>query len=116
MKVKGVNATIRKMDTLSRVYPNQTREALIIESDAIYQESQKQVPSDTLASSWVRRIINTARGMKIDMEYTAPYAVYVHEINKNYRVGKWKFLEDPLKKALPGLAKRVSEYVKKRIR
>ena len=28
--------------------------------------------------------------------YTAIYAPMVHEINKNYTVGQWKFLETPL--------------------
>lgn len=32
----------------------------------------------------------------------APYAVYVHEINKNYNNNRqWKFLETPLKESLP---------------
>jgi hypothetical protein len=29
--------------------------------------------------------------------YSAFYAPYVHEINKNYKVGQWKFLETALK-------------------
>lgn len=46
----------------------------------------------------------------------ADYAVYVHEINKNYRNGKqWKYLETPLKEDLPrindGIAKAVEDFI-----
>lgn len=27
--------------------------------------------------------------------YSQRYAIWVHETNKNYRVGQWKYLEDP---------------------
>lgn len=46
----------------------------------------------------------------------ADYAIYVHEINKNYRNGKqWKYLETPLKEDLPrindGIAKAVEDFI-----
>jgi hypothetical protein len=40
------------------------------------------------------------------------YAVYVHEVNKNYKNGKqWKYLETPLKEAIPDIVRALREDI-----
>lgn len=62
--------------------------------------SQEYVPRDTerLAESMVilkegeTWIVQYGVNMN-DSSRSAPYAVYVHEIDRNYKVGGWKYLE-----------------------
>ncbi len=43
----------------------------------------------------------------------APYAVFVHEINKAYRNGKqWKYLETPAKEATPDIIRNLNSSIK----
>ena len=43
----------------------------------------------------------------------APYAVFVHEINKGYRNGKqWKYLETPAKEATPKIISNLKSSIK----
>lgn len=44
----------------------------------------------------VNRIVNTRGEMYSEIGFTASYAIFVHEIEKNYTVGDWKFLERAL--------------------
>jgi hypothetical protein len=42
------------------------------------------------------------------------YAIYVHEMNKNYRNGKqWKYLETPLKARLPDVETKLRNDIEK---
>jgi hypothetical protein len=43
--------------------------------------------------------------------YTKNYAIFVHEINKNYRVGQWKYLETPAREKASEIAEVVRETV-----
>lgn len=79
----------------------------------VKRESLKRTPINTgnlrgSAYSLIEdRIIGGPRG---EIGYTASYAPYVHEINKNYRKAgtSWKFLE----KALKDNRKRILELIK----
>jgi len=80
-------------------------------------------PVDTGALRASGQVDTEAQGSVVTSELgyggeSAPYAIYVHEINKNYRGGKqWKYLETPLKEDLPAIndsiADAVREFVEK---
>lgn len=45
--------------------------------------------------------------------YGAAYAPWVHEINKNYRVGGWKFLETALKNNVKRILDIIGHYARR---
>lgn len=48
---------------------------------------------------------------------SADYAVYVHEIDKNYNNGKqWKYLETPLKEGIPSIERNLVSDMEKGLR
>jgi hypothetical protein len=51
-------------------------------------------------------------GPGAEIGYTASYAPFVHEIDKNYKVGQWKFLETAMKEK----RRQVLEAIRKRAR
>lgn len=53
--------------------------------------------TNTLRSSAGSYAYDTPKGPGAVIYYTASYAVFVHEIDKNYTVGQWKFLETAMK-------------------
>lgn len=83
---------------------------------AIYAETQREVPRRTgaLADSGSMTSDTTKRGiLRLVISYTASYARWVHERDLNYRVGKWKFVEDPVRKMAPGIPSRIAASMKK---
>lgn len=72
-----------------------TREGILV----IKKRSQELTPIDTgdlrtNVQTWVK---NTTNGPVATIHYSQEYALFVHEIDKNYTVGQWKFLEQALK-------------------
>jgi len=55
------------------------------------------VKTGNLRSSAGSYAYDTSKGPGAVIYYTAFYAVFVHEIDKNYTVGQWKFLETAMK-------------------
>jgi hypothetical protein len=70
-----------------------TAAALMIKRDAV-----NQTPWDTgnLAGSAYVRSYTGILGPNAEVGYSAVYALAVHETDKNYRVGNWKFLQNAL--------------------
>jgi hypothetical protein len=71
--------------------------AVYLWSTNVMSTSMKLTPFDT---GWLRQsryvalpAITAAGAFRVEMGYSAPYAVFVHEINNRYIVGEWKFLE-----------------------
>ena len=66
-------------------------------------------PIDTGALRASGTVTPSISGTNVEVKLTyggaaAPYAVFVHEINNNYKGGKsWKFLSIPLQEALPDI-------------
>lgn len=69
-----------------RTEPGLFEAALFVEGEAV-----RNAPIDTgnlRGSGYTQRVPGGA-----EVGFTADYAVFVHEIDKNYTVGGWKFLE-----------------------
>lgn len=67
--------------------------------DIMLISKSQYVPIDTGALMASGRVVK--KGDRVEMMYGGPphYAVWVHEINKNYRNGRqWKYLETPARK------------------
>ena len=71
------------------------------------------VPIDTgflKSSGYVSLTSGGSAEVVVEIGYRADYAIYVHEINKAYKGGRqWKYLETPLKAALPHIKDKLSD-------
>ena len=67
----------------------------------ILKEAKRQTPRDTgaLINSASRRVEVDGRSITGTLGYNTPYAIYVHEENKNYRVGGYRYLARPVEAA-----------------
>lgn len=59
--------------------------------------------------------ITGAGAFQIGMGFSAPHAIFVHEINKNYVVGEWKFMEKALNWHASTAMREVAAWTKKLI-
>lgn len=108
-RVARFNDLMNRYDeTIADVVTKSLRESL----EAVLTESKEQyVPIDTgfLKNSGGVRVEEDGR---VIIEYTADYALAVHEINKHYKGGKqWKYLETPMKAHLGDINAKLKEDV-----
>lgn len=113
VKVFGLSQTVALTRKVANAKETAYFRAVVMEGQLILTESQKQVPVRTgfLKNSKRFDVAKTKFGHFVNIGYTALYAMAVHEIQKSYRTGKWKYLEDPIKAATPGFASRVAARV-----
>lgn len=100
MKLEGMDKVLGNLnraieDIKGRSYAGLLKAGLFVQG-----ESQKETPVDTgaLKSSAYTQGIQKGDNPIVEIGYTAFYAPFVHEINKNYRVGNWQFLRNALAK------------------
>ena len=104
--LKNLNNEIKRIQFTTKAGMRQA--ALLVKGRA-----QRLTPVDTgnLKGSTYVEVFNTPHGWGAEIGYTAYYAVFVHEINKNYRSPGtgWKFLE----RALSQSQKEILEILRK---
>lgn len=52
---------------------------------------------DSVTVAWS---IDISQGLEVEVLFDTPYALRQHEVKYEHNVGKWKYLEDPLKQNL----------------
>ena len=115
-KLRGEEAMLRKLRNLEKKYPDRMELAITIEAELIMTKSKTSyVPvklSALKTSGHVEPAERTARLVKVRMVYggvSAPYAIIQHErLDYKHKVGEAKYLERPMKLAVPGMAKRMA--------
>lgn len=92
--------------------------ALFAEATTVLNESKKIVPYRTRAlqsSGKVEKPERVGDSHSIEISYGGPsasYAMYVHEIPKNYNHGRqWKYLETPFRAHEPKFVRNVKERI-----
>lgn len=87
--------------------------------EEVMEESKRECPVDTgtLRSSGFVQPPDVERGeMSVLLGYggaAAEYAVFVHEdLTARHPVGKAKFLEDPIRREVPRLARDLADFIK----
>lgn len=87
--------------------------------EEVMEESKRECPVDTgtLRSSGFVHSPDVERGeMSVALGYggaAAEYAIFVHEdLTAHHPVGKAKFLEDPIRREVPRLARDLAEFIK----
>lgn len=118
IEVEGVEKLQKMLKVGGQQAMTATARALYTEANKIFFDSQAQVPIDTgalRASGMVTKPYFVGNTATVEIGYggaAAPYALIVHEdLEANHEVGKAKFLEDPLTKAIPELGKSVANSV-----
>lgn len=95
----GLNVVLanlnRQVMRMERRSVGGTRKAALI----VRKRAQELVPRDTgkLVGSAYTQVWVEPSGPVAVIGFSAEYAIFVHEIDKNYTVGQWKYLETALK-------------------
>lgn len=97
--ITGLDAVLRNLNREIKGIRNRSRSGLWQAALVIQKRSQELTPVKygNLKASAGSYAYNTSKGPGAVIYYTASYAVFVHEIDKNYTVGQWKFLETAIK-------------------
>lgn len=102
----GLGKVIANLNRHVAKIPNVTVAGLHEAAVLIKGEAQDITPHDTgnlKGGAYVDPVKKSGGGVSLVTElsvvvgYNADYALYVHEIDANYKVGQWKFLETAVK-------------------
>lgn len=121
VKIDGTQDVLRGLVVAHEAARKALAGALFIEANNVMNESKEIVPVDTgylRASGYVDLPREGPGGINVEMGYTAPYAIYVHEnLNARHAPGKQaKFLEQPLMKAQEGMPERVAAHIQRALK
>jgi len=112
IRIRGDKELIRTLRKIRKQSPKALGAALFQEGEKIMRDSKESfVPVDLgnlKNSGHTEPPSIKMNGVTVTLGYggaAASYAIFVHEIDKNYRVGQWKYLEVPLNNAIPKMAK-----------
>jgi len=73
-------------------------------ANEVLRQSQMMCPVDTGTLRRSGRVTTLSSSpLKMQIGYTAEYAIYVHEIPANHPVGQWKYLSTPFEQMVPQL-------------
>jgi len=97
VKLTGGNEVLQNLNRAIRQIEGRTRAGLLKAGLFGKAEALKQTPIDTghLRGSAYVELLPTKEPV-VEIGYTADYAPFVHEIQKNYKVGNWQFLRNAL--------------------
>jgi hypothetical protein len=112
--IKGLESTLKNLAAMAEVAKKVYRSAVRYEAEKIMTMSQEEVPVDTgnLKNSKFIEMNNKPDGADVTLGYRTDYAWYVHEIppdRATHPVGKWKYLEEPMNRSIPGFDDRVAK-------
>ena len=98
--ITGVDKILRNINASAARQRKAATAALKEAGKDIIAEAQENTPHKTgnlKGSAFVEdRIRQTPEGLVQRIGYSAAYAIFVHEIDKNYAIGGWKFLENAM--------------------
>lgn len=120
-RIRGSKALQRELKRRARGAPKALAGALFIEAEGIMGKSKRIVPVDKgplRASGHVQ--LPKIRGKKVSVTLgyggaAAPYAVFVHEKPARHTPPtQWKYLETPFNEAIPGMAGRIAQRLRRK--
>jgi hypothetical protein len=100
MKLEGMDKVLANLNRAIAGIQGRTYAGLLKAGLFVQGEAQRETPVDTgaLKSSAYTQGIQKGENPIVEIGFTSAYAPFVHEINKNYRVGNWQFLRNALAK------------------
>ena len=100
IKIRGIDAVLLNLRKEVTGIQNRSKAGFRKAALLVRERSVRQTPVDTgnLRNSAYTEVYEGTimHGPGAIVGYTAAYAPFVHEIDKNYRKGNWKFLENAL--------------------
>lgn len=98
-RLVGTDIVLANLNREIRGIRGRTKKGVRTAALLVKRESQKLTPIDTgnLKGSAYTEVVGGDIKPGAIIGYTANYAPFVHEINKNYIKGQWKFLETAIK-------------------
>lgn len=111
-RIEGADKVLANMILLGGKLEAQATKALTDEANTILNAAMDQTPVETgtlRRSGTVEDPKVSAKGITVEIGFHTAYAAAVHEnLNAAHKIGKAKFLEDPVNRAAPGLAGRLA--------
>ena len=100
MKLEGMDKVLGNLNRAIAGIQGRTYAGLLKAGLFVQSEAMKETPRDTghLVGSAYTQGLEKGEKPVVEIGYSASYAPFVHEINKNYRVGNWQFLRNALAK------------------
>ena len=100
MKTTGLDKVLRNLNRRINAIEGRTKGGLAEAAMIVQGRSMELTPHDTghlEGSAYVNPVKELPQGPTVEIGYWAAYALYVHETDRNYKRGQWKFLETALK-------------------
>ena len=118
-RLRGSAALRRELKRRGGAAQKALARALFLEGEQIMGKSKRLVPVDTGAlrsSGHVQLPVIRGKKVTVVLGYggaAAPYAVFVHEKQARHNPPtQWKYLEQPLNEAIPGMAGRLAKRIR----
>jgi len=110
----GIKQVDKALQALIDQMPEIARRELIAAGERVQAGAKAESPVDTgnLRGSIRRQPVKKTGVPSVTIRADTEYAVEVHETNKNYKTGKWKYLEDPLKREAEQFAQKLADRFK----
>jgi hypothetical protein len=110
--VHGTDRVLARINAEMMMIKKRSRAGLWEAGLEVQRESQLMTPHDTgnlKGSAYTTPPEDGPNGPGVEIGYEAAYAPFVHEIDANYRVGQWKFLET----ALNNMQRRITKIIQR---
>ena len=118
-RLTGVSALKKELRRQGKKAQKALARGLFAEAEQIMSASKRLVPVDTgalRASGHVQLPVIRGKKVTVVLGYggaAAPYAVFVHEKQARHNPPtQWKYLEQPLNEAIPGMAGRLAKRIR----
>lgn len=100
MKLEGMDKVLARLNKEIAGIEGRTYGGILKAGIFVQGEAMRETPRDTgnLVGSAYTQGLKKRENPVVEIGYSASYAPFVHEINKNYRVGNWQFLRNALAK------------------
>jgi hypothetical protein len=96
VQITGTGKVLERIAKLRRLAPEALAAATYIATSTVISTAMRLTPVDTgwlRSSRFVRLPVISGDRFTIEAGFGATYAIFVHEIDRNYVVGEWKFLQ-----------------------
>jgi hypothetical protein len=118
MKIEGLKDLEKALGDMEENHPKAFAAALWQNAQELQRWSVQRTPKKTgfLRQSYVvDKPDISGNKVTVLVGYSARYALWVHEISKNYSKGDWKFLERAIDEASSGWEERLAKRTQKLI-
>lgn len=100
-RISGLDTVLMNLNREILKIKGRNRAGMAAVGLMIKGRSIQRAPERTghLRGSFHQRSWDDTRGVGVTIYNTAAYAPHVHEIEREYRGGEWKFIENPIKES-----------------